>query len=130
MPAKVGPPPAGAPAPGIYQLRAGSDTPPSYRTNATPFSVAAWIDTSSVPSPNPPILVPSAGTYTIAGEGFAAGLTEILMDTILLDATVVSVVSAEKITFTVPAAVHAGTYSLRVRVNSVESPPAWWVVIP
>lgn len=129
LPPTVGALPANAPVPGIYQLRAGSDTPTSYRTNATPFSVAAWINASSVPPPNPPLLAASAGTYTIAGQGFVTGATEVLLDTILLPAANVDVVSAEEVTFTVPATVAAGTYTVRVRVNNVESPPAWWVVI-
>jgi hypothetical protein len=129
LPATVGALPADAPAPGVYQLRAGCDLPSFYRTNSTPFSVAAWIDTSSVAQPNPPILPAVAGTYTIAGEGFVAGATEVLLDTILLPAANFDVVSTAKLTFTRPATVAAGTYTVRVRVNGVESPPAWWVVI-
>src|SRR5277367_879898 len=86
LPATVGALPANAPTPGVYQLRAGCDLPTPYRTNSTPFSVAAWIKTSSVPQPNPPILPAAGGTYTIAGEGFVAGATEVLLDTILLPA--------------------------------------------
>jgi len=129
LPATVGALPANAPVPGIYQLRAGCDLPASYRTNSTPFSVAAWIDTSSVPEPNPPILVAAGVTYTISGEGFLAGATEVLLDTILLPAANFNVVSGAELTFTVPGTVAAGTYTVRVRVNGVESPPAWWVVI-
>jgi Pvc16 N-terminal domain len=129
LPATVGTLPANAPAPGVYQLRAGCDLPSSYRTNSTPFSVAAWIDASSVPQPNPPILAAAGGTYTISGEGFVAGATEVLLDTILLPAANFNVVSAAAVTFTVPGTVAAGTYTVRVRVNSLESPPAWWVVI-
>jgi hypothetical protein len=109
---------------------AGCDLPQPYRTNATPFSVAAWIDTSSVPPPNPPILAAAAGSYTVNGQGFAAGATEVLLDTIALPAASVDVVSAAKLAFTVPATVSAGTYMVRVRVNKVESTPAWWVVVP
>ena len=129
LPATVGSLPADAPAPGVYQLRAGCDLPTPYRTNATPFSVAAWIDTSSVPQPNPPILPSAGGTYTIAGQGFVAGATEVLLDTIPLPAANFDVVSASKLTFTIPATVAPGTYTVRVRVSSVESPPAWSVVI-
>jgi len=57
------------------------------------------------------------------------GATEVLLDTIMLPAANFNVVSAGELTFTVPAAVAAGTYTVRVRVDSVESPPAWWVVI-
>src|ERR1035441_1414645 len=129
MPTTLGALPIDAPVPGVYQLRAGSDAPTSYRTNATPFSVAAWIDTSSVPSPNPPLLPSVGGTYTLTGQDFVSGATEVLLDKFLLPAANFNVVSAEQITFTVPAAVPAGTYMLRVRVNNAESPPAWWVLI-
>ena len=129
LPLTVGALPGDAPSPGVYQLRAGSDAPTSYRTNPTPFSVAAWIDTTSVPQPNPPLLNAVGGTFTLAGQGFVPGATEILLDTILLPTANVSIVSFAEVTFTVPATVAAGTYTLRVRVNNVESPPAWWAVI-
>jgi hypothetical protein len=129
LPATVGALPANAPPPGVYQLGAGCDVPSPYRTNSTPFSVAAWIATSAAPPPNPPILAAAGGTYTIAGEGFVAGATEVLLDTILLPAANFNIVSAAELTFTRPATVAAGTYTVRVRVNGVESPPAWWVVI-
>jgi len=130
LPPKVGLPPANAPAPGVYQVSAGSDAPTKYRTNATPFSIAAWVDTSSVPQPNPPILGAVAETYTVNGEGFVAGATEILLDTVALASAEVTVVSAEQVTFVAPAILPSGTYAVRIRVNNVESPPAWWVVIP
>jgi hypothetical protein len=129
MPTKVGLPPVNAPAPGVYQLCAGSDAPAKYRTNAVPFSVAAWIDTSSVPQPNPPTLA-GAGPHAITGEGFVIGATEVLIDTVALDAAHFNVVSPQQLTFTAPAIVTTGTYAVRIRVNNVESPPAWWVVIP
>jgi Pvc16 N-terminal domain len=130
LPATVGALPGNAPAAGVYQLRAGCDLPTPYRTNATPFSVGAWIDTSSVPSPNPPVLPAVGGTYTIAGQGFVAGTTEMLLDTIPLPAANFDVVSGAEVTFTIPASVPPGTYTVRVRVSGVESPPAWWVVKP
>jgi hypothetical protein len=130
LPPTVGALPANAPPPGVYQLGAGCDSPAPNRTNSTPFSVAAWVNTSSVASPNPPVLAAIAGTYTIAGEGFVAGATELLLDTILLPAANFNVVSAAEVTFTKPATVAAGTYTVRIRVNGVESPPAWWVVVP
>lgn len=60
----IGPLPGQAPPPGVYQLRAGSLGPSANRTNAVPFSIAAFVDTSSVPPPKPPILLPDGtGTY-------------------------------------------------------------------
>jgi hypothetical protein len=128
LPLSVGAPPANAPAPGVYQLSAGSDAPTKYRTNTIPFSVAAWIDTSSVPQPNPPILAVVAGTYTLNGAGFVAGATEVLLDTIPVSG--LTVVSGAQVTFTAPGGLASGNYTVRVRVNNVESPPAWWVKIP
>lgn len=129
LPTTLGALPGNAPPPGVYQLRAGSDAPTTNRTNATPFSVGAWIDTSLVPSPNPPLLPSAGGTYTVAGQNFVSGATEVLLDTFVLSAANFNVVSAQEITFTIPSTVPAGTYTLRVRVNNVESPPAWWVVV-
>jgi len=128
LPLTVGVTPGNAPAPGVYQLSVGSDAPVRYRTNATPFSVAAWIDTSAAPQPNPPILA-GAGTYTVDGEGFVAGATEVLLDTVAVAAADVAVVSAAQLTIVAPA-LAAGTYTVRIRVNNVESPPAWWVTLP
>jgi len=130
LPLKVGTGlPGNAPVPGVYQLSAGTDAPVKYRTNTTPFSVAAWVDTSSVPQRNPPILQPAAGTYTVNGEGFISGATEILLETLALSAGQFNVVSAEQLTFVAPPTLAPGTYAVRIRVNNVESPPAWWVVI-
>jgi hypothetical protein len=130
LPLAMGALPANAPPPGVYQLSAGSDAPTKYRTNATPFSVAAFIDTSSVPQPNPPILAAVAGVFTLNGQGFVTGATEVYLDTILLLPAGITVVSAAEVTFTAPAGIAAGTYGVRVRVNNVESPPSWWVVLP
>ena len=122
--------PSPGPPAGVYQLRVGTDVPSKYRSNSTPFSVAAWIDTSSVPQPNPPLLTPAGGVYTVNGQGFVTGATEVLLDTVALDAAHFAVVSAAQLTFTAPAGIASGTYTLRLRVNQVESPPAWWVVVP
>jgi len=129
LPPTVGALPTNAPEPGIYQLSAGCDAPTKYRTNSTPFSVAAWVDTSSVPKPNPPILAAVGGTYMLAGQGFVSGQTEILLDTVALDAAQVTVASSNKVTFVAPLTMAPGTYAVRVRVNNVETPPCWWVVI-
>jgi Pvc16 N-terminal domain len=129
LPATLTALPAGAQSPGVYQLRAGSQKPsdPSTnRTNSVPFSIAAFIDTSAVPPPNPPILVPDVtGTYTLNGEGFVPGQTEILLDTVPSQFTVVSAAQATFQALGFPS----GRYTVRVRVNGVESPPSWWIKI-
>jgi len=130
LPLTTGAPAANAPAAGTYQLSAGCDAPSKYRTNSVPFQVAAWIDTSSVPPPSPPVIGTGVGPHTVTGQGFVMGATAVLLDTVRLGAADFSVVSAAQLTFTVPSTITAGTYSVRIRVNDVESPPAWWVVIP
>ena len=138
LPGTVGAPPGAAPQPGVYMLRAGSDAPPDAvrnRTNGTPFSVAARVDAPGSP-PNP-ILTAAAGIYTIGGMGFLAGSTEVLLDTLPLTSSATlplsdgqfNVGSATTITFRRPAAMAAGRYTVRVRVNQVESPPALWIQV-
>jgi Pvc16 N-terminal domain len=139
LPATVGALPAQAPPPGIYQLRAGSNNPPdpsTNRSNSAPFSVAARIGVSIAP-PSPPILAATAGTYTLNGDGFMAQRTQVLLDTVALSENLggapadgqFTVVSAQQITFRAPAGAALGRYTVRVRVNGVESPPSWWIVI-
>jgi hypothetical protein len=138
LPATIGAPPANAPPPGVYQICAGSDHPPdpgSNRTNSVPFSIAARIDVSVLP-PDPPILAPVAGVYSLSGEGFVAGHSEVLLDTIALNENSgapsdgeFNVGSPQAITFRTPAGIPTGRYTVRVRVNQVESPPSWWISI-
>jgi hypothetical protein len=134
LPATIGTPPASSPVPGVYQIRAGSASPAN-RTNSIPFSVAARIDFPVSP-PNPPILQPTAGTYTLNGEGFAGGHSEVLLDGVSLSENSgaaqdgqFNVGSPQLITFRAPAGQSPGRYTVRIRVNSVESPPAWWIQI-
>jgi hypothetical protein len=138
LPATVGAPPLNAPLPGVYQLRVGSNNPPdavTNRTNSTAFSVAARVDVSLAP-PNAPILAAVAGDYTLHGEGFIAGHSAILLDTIALTENPggppldgqFTVNSGQQITFRAPAGLAPGRYTVRVRVNEVESPPSWWIV--
>jgi|SRR5579872_3501153 len=138
LPPTVGALPTNAPPPGIYQLRVGSNNPPdaiTIRSNSTPFSVAARIDVS-IAAPNAPILAAVGGNYTLHGEGFIVGHTQILLDTIALHENPAgppadgefTVNSGQKATFRAPAGVTPGRYTVRVRVNDVESPPSWWIV--
>ena len=137
LPKTLGSPgPGQAPPPGIYELRAGSSGPNPNRTNAVPFSISAWLNTSAVPSPNPPILLPGpTGTYTLDGQGFLLGQTEILLDTYalvnnqippLLDGQF-AVSPTNQATFRRPDGLATGVYAVRVRVNGVETPPFWWI---
>ncbi|HEX2047669.1 MAG TPA: DUF4255 domain-containing protein [Acidimicrobiales bacterium] len=132
-------PAAGAvPPAGVHRLSVGSDAalgdPETFRSNTTPFSISARVG----PAANPPLLAPVAGTYTLSGGGFVAAATDVLVGTVSLSRVTVApgpgefrVVSPATITFQLPAGMPSGTrHDVRVRVNDVESAPAWWVVVP
>ncbi len=136
LPTTVGALPANAPQPGVYQIAVGSTAPGdaiTYQSNPTPFSVAAKVSAPAPPAL--PIIKPTGGLYTVTGIGFAAGQTELLLDTDPLTAVTGApgsgqfrVVSSTKITFRTPVGLATGkVYSVRVRVNQVESPPALWI---
>lgn len=128
--------PLGAPPPGVYGIAVGSETNSdaiNYRSNITPFSIAALV--SAPGSPALPILTPVAGTYTVTGMGFIAGATQVMLETVPLDSTAgppgpgqFTVVDTGTITFQAPTDLPSATlYGVRVRVNQVESPPAVWI---
>jgi hypothetical protein len=136
LPDSIGTPPADSPPPGIYQLWVGSDTasgdPATYRSNATPFSIAARVDVTVAP-PNPPLL-PSP--YHVQGRGFITGQTEVLLDTIALAESAGPSAGHFQVSgggtvidFQPPLALAPGRYSVRIRVNQVESAPSWWIVV-
>jgi hypothetical protein len=136
LPNAMGALPLNSPPPGVYQLRAGSDSPTepfTNRTNAVPFIVAPRLDVAIAP-PAAPILAAAAGTYTLTGEGFIAGSTQVLLDTIALTDSAgpgdgeFTVVSAQQVQFRPPLGIEPGRYTVRVRVNNVEAPPSWWIV--
>jgi len=130
LPSTVGASPANTPMPGVYQLRVGNDQPTGIRSNATPFSIAARVDTTT----DPPIFPAAGGTIT--GAGFV-GHTEVFLDTIALAPAAGAVGAGEfsvnaagtAISFVPPNSLPSGRYSIRVRVNQVESAPAWWINI-
>jgi hypothetical protein len=135
VPATVGTVPANAPPPGVYSLVVGSDAGPdaiTYRTNSTPFNLAALVNAPG--SPSLPIINDVAGTYTVAGMGFVANHTEVLLETVVLSSAggppgpgEFSVIDVATIKFMRPANLPSGRYAVRVRVNGVESPPAVWI---
>jgi hypothetical protein len=126
----VGTPPADSPAPGIYQVRAGSG---AMRTNSVALSVCAAVTGVT----NPPVLAAAAGLYTFSGVGFTAGRTEVLLETVALNESAGALGAGEfqilgggtSIAFRAPAALGPGRYGVRVRVSGVESAPSWWVTI-
>lgn len=127
-------PTAGIPPTGVYQLRVGNGLAIGHasaiRSNATPFSIAAWVDPAGGP-----ILNPVGGMYTLSGMGFTPGKLEVLLETVSLSPnTAVGAGqfdingSGTVIRFQLPDDLPPGRYGVRVRVNGVESPPAKWVV--
>jgi hypothetical protein len=138
LPTTSGVAPADTPAPGLYQLRAGSDTSEgdaqTLRSNATPFALAARVPVTT----DPPLLLDFAGVYTFNGVGFVPGSTELLLETVALaptgglpaDGEFHVVPAGTAISFRPPATLAAGRYGVRVRVNNVESDPGWWIDLP
>lgn len=142
LPTTLGAPPNTPPA-GVYQLRVGSDKTQgdaqTIRSNATPFSVAALVniaDPLGPPQPpDPPLLKLTGGIFTLNGAGFIAGKTEVLLDTVPLTAVGGTPAAGEfnvnvggtAISFLPPGNLPPGRYTVRIRVNQVESAPAWWI---
>jgi hypothetical protein len=134
LPATVGAAPAEAPAPGVYQLRAGSGapgTPGATRTGSVPVSIASYVDPTGGPVLAGPL------PFTVHGAGFIAGATEVLVGLVALTETAGSPAPGEiridpsgtSFSFSPPAG-PAGTLApVRVRVHGIESDPALWVTL-
>jgi hypothetical protein len=138
FPKATGTPKAASLAPGIYRLSVGSDAPKKTRSNVVPISVAAFIDDTVTP----PALSPhhldadASGVYTVKGIGFTTALTQVFVgDAALARITTKPpdqgqfVVDPTETSFQFkrPASLAKGTYEVRVRVNQVDSPPAWTI---
>ncbi len=144
LPAQVGMPPDPAnprtPPSGIYQLCVGSDQTKgdkqTIRSNATPFSIAASIKGPALTAT--PLLTASGSVFTINGAGFTTGKTAVFLDTIALSSSNTGPnpgtfrvnASETAIAFKLPNNLASGRYTVRVRVNQVESAPAWWIDVP
>ncbi len=136
LPTAAGNPPTGSPDPGVHQLRVGSGalgSPGATRSDATPLSVAAFVDTTGGP------VLSGAATYTVNGRGFLVGETEVLVGTTALTETAgtpsagqVSVAATEtSFEFAPPAGV-AGTVAAGARPRArdrVRSGPVGEAVI-
>jgi Pvc16 N-terminal domain len=133
LPAAVGTPAAESPAPGVYQLRAGSGplgAPGSTRSGSISVSVAAYVD----PAPGP--VLSGAAPFTVTGAGFIPGATEVLIGTSPLTETSgtpasgeVNVASGTQFAFAPPPGPAGTVVPVRVRVNGIESDPALWVTL-
>jgi hypothetical protein len=130
--------PADARLPGVFQLCVGNAKPAgdpvAIRSNATPFSIAASVSVTVAP-PNAPLLTPDgSSSYTVTGQQFVSGQTEVLLETVKLvsiggppNPGTFQIVDPQTIVFKRPAGLPPGTYAVRIRVNQVESPPGWWI---
>jgi hypothetical protein len=132
LPVAVGAAPAGAPDPGVYQLRVGSGvlgSPDVTRSDPVPVSVAAFVS----PAGGPVLTGPAP--FTVSGIGFVPGRTEVLVGTSELTQTAappgpgeVSIApSGTSFSFSPPAGRAGVVLPVRVRVNGIESDPALWV---
>lgn len=134
LPAATGAAPAGTPDPGVYQLAVGSDMalgdPATHTSRLTPFSIAARVDPGGSA-----LLQQNGGIYRITGAGFVSGHTEVLLGTVGLtegggppsQGTFAIGGGGTTIDFAPPSSLASGRYAVRVRVNGIESKPAWWV---
>jgi len=134
LPPAVGAPPAGAPDPGVYQLRVGSGalgSPGGTRSGSIPVGVAAYVDPSGGP------VLSGSAPFTVSGAGLVPGITEVLVGTVALTETAappapgeVSVdPSGTSFSFSPPAGPTGTVAPVRVRVNGIESDPALWVTL-
>src|SRR5207249_422735 len=104
------------------------------RSNATPFSIAARVDAPALTAT--PLLLPDAsGVFKLSGAGFSPGKTEVLLGVVPLTATSGTLAAGQfavaaggnEISFIPPGTLTAGQYEVRIRVNQVDSAPAWWI---
>ncbi|HUA27938.1 MAG TPA: Pvc16 family protein [Streptosporangiaceae bacterium] len=134
LPTTGGQAPAGAPAPGIYQLRVGSGalgTPGATRSGSIPVSIAAYVDPAAGP------MLSGSAPFTVTGAGFVPGETEVLVGTAALAQVVSSPAagevsvdpSATSLTFSPPPGPDGTVLPVRIRVSGVESDPALWVTL-
>lgn len=134
VPPSAGTAPSGAPAPGVYQFRAGSGTagsPGAPRTGSVPVSVAAFVDPAGEP------VLTGPGPFTVNGVGFIPGATEVLAGSAPLASTATVPAAGQfrvdpsgtSFSFVPPGGQAGSTVPLRVRVNGVESDPALWVTL-
>jgi Pvc16 N-terminal domain len=132
LPSIVGAPPAGAPNPGIYQLRVGSGalgSPGARRSGSIPMSVAAFTSPAGGP------VLTGPGPFTVSGIGFISGMTEVLVGTRELTETAAPpgpgkfsiAPSGASFSFSPPPGAAGVVLPVQVRVNGIDSDPALWV---
>lgn len=131
---------ASAPLPGAYSIAVGNPGS-AFRSNALSLLIGPVMEGVTAAQP---VLQPDASqTYTFNANGLIAGQTQVLLDqtafTIAATAgpgqaaiTVQTASLPGSISFQLPASgLVSKTYmQVRLIVNSVEAPPAWWIQVP
>lgn len=129
-----------APLPGAYQITVGNSIS-GFRSNALPIligPIALGVTAATT------LLAPDATkTYTFQANGLIAGQTQVLLNQTALtiaatvgpgDATVTVQLGTTpgSISFQLPASGLTSKVYMQVRliVNQVEAPPAWWIQVP
>jgi hypothetical protein len=156
LPAATGAAPAGTPAPGRYTVRLEGTTAAAdpnvmaigrdpkfmavggraFSTAEVPLSIAPGVSAAGGP-----LLAPTpAGSYAVAGTGFAANDLEVLLGTVPLQRANTDPPGAGEffvqpngtgLTIVPPAGLPAGsTYQVRVRAAGIEADPALWLAVP
>ena len=120
--------------PGLYTLTVGSDAPTAQRSGAIPVTICARVDGLS----RPPQLHPDGSDlFTINGAGFDAAGTQMFFGALPL-ANVAAAPGAGQfaidgtgtvMTFKCPTPLPAGRYDLAIRVNGIDVPPVWYVLV-
>lgn len=109
-------PAAGAPATGRYQVQIGEDS--------APLGVAAFIDPTGGP------VLAHTASVNIAGTGFVAGQTEVVVGSNMLPANQITVgANGSSLSFPSPPGTSGEVLPVIVRVRGVESDAALWVTL-
>ena len=121
------------PPPGLYNLTVGGVAPAS-RSNAIPIVIAPRVDHVAFP----PLLTPdSTGVYSIAGAGFVAGSTIMVLGTTPRAAAAgpgpgqfAINGTGTGISFKLPSpSPPAGDYPVLIQVNGIVAEPGWYVEV-
>jgi hypothetical protein len=109
--------PAGSPPPtGRYQVQIGE--------NSAPLSVAAFVDPTGGP------VLAHTASVDIAGQGFVAGGTEVVVGATSVPAGQITVgAGGTSLQFPAPAGAAGAVEPILVRVHGVESDAALWVTL-
>jgi hypothetical protein len=118
---------------GLYTLTIGSDGP-TLRSGPIPITICARVDGLL----RPPELKPDGGgLYTVNGAGFDAADTRVFFGALPLAQIAAGPNAGEfaidgtgtVLTFKRPNALPSGRYDLALRVDGIDVPPVWYVLV-